>query len=316
MRHVISTASLLLLPFFVAAQSLGTRAVTTAGGMGTGADASLSWSVGQPASGHFNGTDTLITAGVQQPDGVLLELNIAVLLDGPYDTDTELMHDSLRVLGLVPTTEPFTVAGRPPVGMQGGAALGTNALLASGSDAVVDWIFLELRAADDNSRVVAARSALVQRDGDVVDMDGGSPVRITVLPGNYHLAVLHRNHLPVMSQAPLAFNAGPNAIDLTEGTLSLHVPNAQVFRAGHYLLWQGDVSGDAKVQYIGQGNDRDPILVGIGGTVPTNSSSGYLPTDVNMDGSVKYVGQNNDRDPILQTIGGSVPTAVRTQPLP
>ena len=49
---------------------------------------------------------------------------------------------------------------------------------------------------------------------------------------------------------------------------------------------------------------------------PTATTTGYLPTDVNMDGTVKYAGANNDRDPILVNIGGTVPTAVRTEQLP
>ncbi len=70
------------------------------------------------------------------------------------------------------------------------------------------------------------------------------------------------------------------------------------------------------MKYTGADNDRDPVLVTIGGTVPTNTVSGYLPADVNLDGTVKYTGVRNDRDPILLTIGGTVPTAVRVQPLP
>ena len=38
--------------------------------------------------------------------------------------------------------------------------------------------------------------------------------------------------------------------------------------------------------------------------------------DVNMDGIVRYVGNGNDRDPVLQNIGGSVPTDIRTEQLP
>ncbi|HMQ77770.1 MAG TPA: hypothetical protein PKE21_16880, partial [Flavobacteriales bacterium] len=73
---------------------------------------------------------------------------------------------------------------------------------------------------------------------------------------------------------------------------------------------------NGQVKYAGGGNDRDPILVRVGGTVPTNTANGYFPEDVNLNGQVKYTGSANDRDPILVNIGGSVPTAVRTQQLP
>jgi hypothetical protein len=38
--------------------------------------------------------------------------------------------------------------------------------------------------------------------------------------------------------------------------------------------------------------------------------------DVNMDGVVKYTGANNDRDPILVNIGSTVPTQTRSAQLP
>ena len=82
------------------------------------------------------------------------------------------------------------------------------------------------------------------------------------------------------------------------------------------VLWAGEVEPDGLVKYTGVSNDRDPILQAIGGTVPTNSISGYLRSDVNMDGTVKYTGGGNDRDPILQNVGGVVPTATRLEQLP
>jgi len=38
--------------------------------------------------------------------------------------------------------------------------------------------------------------------------------------------------------------------------------------------------------------------------------------DANLDGQVKYTGASNDRDPILVNIGGTVPTNTRVQQLP
>lgn len=54
----------------------------------------------------------------------------------------------------------------------------------------------------------------------------------------------------------------------------------------------------------------------IGGTVPTATVVGYFQEDVDLDGLVKYAGTTNDRDPILVNIGGTVPTAGRIEQLP
>jgi hypothetical protein len=40
-----------------------------------------------------------------------LSVGVKVKLEGPYDSGTNLMHDSLRVKGLIPLTEPYTAMG-------------------------------------------------------------------------------------------------------------------------------------------------------------------------------------------------------------
>jgi hypothetical protein len=82
------------------------------------------------------------------------------------------------------------------------------------------------------------------------------------------------------------------------------------------VLWAGNALRDVVIRYTGGNNDRDPILVRVGGAVPTNTVAGYWPEDVNLDGVVKYTGPANDRDPILVNIGGTVPTSTREEQLP
>ncbi len=86
------------------------------------------------------------------------------------------------------------------------------------------------------------------------------------------------------------------------------------------MLWAGNARWDWNVpqtiKYTGPFNDRDMILLALGGNAVYNTITGYLQQDVNLDGVVKYVGANNDRDVILQTIGGNSPTAVRTEQVP
>lgn len=86
-------------------------------------------------------------------------------------------------------------------------------------------------------------------------------------------------------------------------------------------LWPGNtlraLTLSKNILYTGSHNDRDPILLAVGGSTPTNILSGqYRTEDVNMDGMVKYVGEVNDRDLVLQAIGGSVPTAARYEQVP
>lgn len=297
-------------------QSIDPRALPAAGGSGEVGGASLGWSVGQVGGSTFGQDVVYATGGVLQPEGVVLVLHLEVLLGGPFDTGSGLMLDGLRANGLIPGVEPYTSMGHGPVGLQELKDPGPAVLTAEGNDAIVDWLYIELRSASDMSHVVAARAAFVQRDGDVVDTDGVSGVRMNVLDGNYHIAIRHRNHLPVCTASPVDLVIGPNLFDLTDGVIPMHVQEAFMVRNGRYLLWPGDVNGDNAVKYTGAFNDRDIILSTIGGIVPTNNASGYLSSDVNLDGEVKYTGGRNDRDLILQTIGGVVPTTIRMQPLP
>ena len=197
-----------------------------------------------------------------------------------------------------------------------GSTMNAGVLSISGSNAVVDWVLIELRDPNTPSTIAHTAVGLIQRDGDIVGMDGSSPVTLTVDRPNYHVALRHRNHLGVMSASPLAFNTGTVTLDLSLASTATFGSDAQAFMGGRMMLWAGDNTRDGTVRYAGANNDRDPILVSIGGTIPTGVVSGYLQTDVDLDGWVKYAGAGNDRDRVLLTIGGLAPTAQRVAQLP
>ena len=244
-----------------------------------------------------------------------IELDARVVLDGPFDSDTELMNDDLRIAGLLPVRDPY---GQNGYAFPGGnySDLPNAIPAAADENAVVDRIVVELRNASAPAQVVATRHVWLQSDGDIVDMDGGSPVRFTLAQGNYHVAVRHRNHLGVMSAAPIAFGAGAANVDLSSPGTATYGTAARKVEDGTARMWCGDVTSNGQVKYIGGGNDRDPILTRVGGLVPTNTATGYFPEDVDLDGVVKYAGASNDRDRVLGTIGGSAVTGSRTAQLP
>ncbi|MEM9526614.1 MAG: hypothetical protein AAGA31_08395, partial [Bacteroidota bacterium] len=120
------------------------------------------------------------------------QLAVKAFLSGAFDATTGLMRDDLRALGLVPTVDPYgnfsVVATR-------------SVLEVTGPDAIVDWVQLGLRSATDPTQILHVKSVLLQRDGDVVDWDGVSPITLPgVAAGNYYVAIKHRNHLAMMTQ--------------------------------------------------------------------------------------------------------------------
>ncbi|HRH39516.1 MAG TPA: hypothetical protein PK760_14290, partial [Flavobacteriales bacterium] len=240
-----------------------------------------------------------------------------VFLEGSYVQATQTMSDGLRSANLVPATEPYGGLGFPLVGGGGGVVLSNGVAAVTGNNAICDWVVVELHQPAAPYAVLATRTALVQRDGDVVGFDGVSPVAFDAAPGNYHIAIRHRNHLGVMTGAPLALSTTNTVIDFTNPLTPTWGVNGQHNISNVMALWQGDTNGNGTVSYVGGNNDRDPILVAIGGTAPTNTvSNAYSTNDVNLDGVIKYVGTGNDRDPILTTVGGTVPTATRVQQIP
>ena len=244
-----------------------------------------------------------------------LSLNLRALLEGPYVLAEDRMHDSLRVKGFIPLQEPYTGMGYAHVN-GGGETITPSVLAISGNNAIVDWVVVELRDAVDPTIVRGTRSALLQRDGDIVGTDGSSPVQFDLAVKDYHVALKHRNHLGIMTAAPVRVSVTPKSYDLANGSTALAGTEPAKALNGRALLWSGNSLSDGDVRYAGSNNDRDPILVAIGGSLPTATTVGYVPEDVNLDGRVLYVGSGNDRDPILVNVGGSVPTASRPEQVP
>ncbi|HEY0976661.1 MAG TPA: hypothetical protein VGE21_04255 [Flavobacteriales bacterium] len=271
------------------------------------------------AAGDFTGyaghpVNRIVRIGTPPPAS--MSLSARVFLEGAME-DLFTMRDDLRDAGYVPLVEPYSALGFPQMGGGGGEQTTPFALSTMANNRVVDWIHVQLRSPNDPTSIVAVRNGLLMTNGFVTDVDGFSPLTFAgVVPGMYHVAVFHRNHLGAMTASP--FQPGPNGIqvDFTQTYTMTYGTEARKYVYPNMLLWSGDVNHDGQLKYTGQGNDRDPILLGIGGVVPTNSTSGYRVEDVNLDGVIKYTGQGNDRDPILVNIGGTVPTQTRQAQLP
>ena len=244
-------------------------------------------------------------------------VRVKTMLEGPYDPGTDRMKDDLRVAGLIPNAQPYTTA---PFSYAGTETINAGVLSVIGDDAIVDWVLVELRSDVTPSLIQARSAALVQRDGDVVGMDGTSAVTFAAMPpGNYRIAVRHRNHLGAMTGTSYTLSSAPIAIDLAVSTTPTFGTDARKSIGGRMVLWGGNARVDAQLKYTGSVNDRDAILVRIGGSVPTAIVNGYYLEDVNLNGQVKYTGGSNDREFILVNIlsmpGGSV-LSTRPEQLP
>ena len=247
-----------------------------------------------------------------------VNFNLRTALAGALPAGT-FMTDQLRVAGLVPTVEPYNALGYNYVGSSPGVALTPSLLTTTGANAIVDWVIVELRRASNPMVVLHSRPALIQRDGDVVGLNGATSINAPLSQGSYYVALRHRNHLGIMTATALALtgDASATTIDFRLASTATYGTSARTPVGAIQCLWPGDANGEGSIRYTGSGNDRDVILQAIGGIIPTNTVNNvYDRRDVNLSGSILYTGSGNDRDVVLQTIGGVVPTAIRVQQLP
>lgn len=234
-----------------------------------------------------------------------------VLLGGPLNWSTGLMRDNLRQSGLIPVAEPYTGLGFTLE--NSGATLTSTLLNATGAQAIVDWVLIELRNSDGTT-VAGRRAALLRANGEVISTTGEAQIAFTVNPVGKKMVVRHRNHLAAMASTAITVNG--QVVDFNSASTTLYGTLPMRIGGTYRALWPGDVNTDGTVVYTGSGNDRDQVLNTIGGQVATNTMAGYTRSDVNLDGVAKYTGVDNDRDLILNTIGGVVPTTTRAAQIP
>lgn len=240
-------------------------------------------------------------------------LQIKIFLQGPYDPETGLMHDKLRAKRYLPLIEPYEEIGKNSFEsyfnhIEGGEEVVEEETIFEdkGEHSIVDWIFLELRNKDNPSIVETTRSALLKRNGSVVDIDGNSPVKFNSIPDSFYLSIRHRNHLGVMSKDLLSKNT--KEIDFSKRETAVYGQEARVEKEGIMLLWGGNADSNSFLVYRGGGialPDTDAIFFDVFRD-PQNIhfrynhiTYGYFAGDTNMDGEVRYQGGGNDIDDLI-----------------
>jgi len=234
------------------------------------------------AYAEANFTNIENTASFSEKCGAIL-VAPQVILEGAFSLDTGniVMHDNLRdnTSVLIPTTSPYTDA----------ATCEATVFDTTGENAVVDWVEVQLRNAGDITQIESSKSALLLRNGNVVDTDGTSPVPFSQEQGDFYLGIAHRNHLTITSSTTHTLSGTTTTIDLTN-TSNVNGGSSALINLGdgYNGMPLGDVDGNGQVQ----NSDSNSSITQIG-------ISGYSVYDVNLDGQI----QNSDVNTILQNIG-------------
>ncbi|MBN1779705.1 hypothetical protein JW948_01140 [bacterium] len=113
-----------------------------------------------------------------------LPLSVKIFLEASYASGT--MGTVLWSSGYLPLDSPYDATSVTVI-----------------PDDVVDWIRVELRSELDGSGENFSKSVFLRNDGQVIDLDGSEDIILQAHEGYYYIVVEHRNHLTVMSAAPV-----------------------------------------------------------------------------------------------------------------
>lgn len=269
-----------------------------------------------------------------------LRLNIRVYLEGALmdnnnakgSDNRPLMRDNLRVNPFtgnneIPSVDPYST---PTVNIDivdNYTKVGPGLIPAyttitnpaavfsvSGENAIVDWVFVELRSKQNNALVLATRSGLLQRDGDIVDLNG---VDGLAFPGVYldsfYVVIRHRNHLGIMSMTV----SNNQLVDLTKPTSPIYdfgttknngfnyagLALKNELALGVMMMWAGDFDADGKIKFVNPGDDQNVLYLNVLNHPDNvdyksnfNNGFGYYQSDFNMNGKIKYDNPDDDKN--------------------
>lgn len=193
-----------------------------------------------------------------------LVVNIKAMLQGAYDAIGDTMRTTIR--NIVPLTQPY---GGAPWNYSGTEAV--QAIPAS----VVDWVLVEIRTGTTAGTVVARRAAFLKSNGVVVDVDGYSPLTFSNIgDGNYYVVLRHRNHLAVMSAAPVTLSQTSNLYNFSGSNQNVYGTDSQAqLRTNLFGLY----AGDSNTSGIVTSADANAVFGAL-------NTAGYLLNDINLSG--------------------------------
>ena len=221
-------------------------------------------------NGSGAGAAYLSTSAPTLQTNTHVRVEIKIFLEGPFESG--YMHNSL--IDALPDTQVYSAA---PWNYSG-----TEHVNDLPSDSIVDWVLVELRQASlpnqaTDTAIVGRRAGFLLSNGNIVDLDGVSPLLIqTSRAGRMYAVVYHRSHLPVMSADSIVRNNTKFIYDFTNSPGKAFGSNAPLkeLNTTLYGLYCGRIASD-----VIQTNDRLNVW-------NARNSTGYQPMDVNMDGVV------------------------------
>ena len=233
----------------------------------------------------------LSVGDINSPMAVILALtvNLKEFLEGPF-TGTE-MTTLLNAGGMLPLSQPYNTA---PWNYSG-----SESVVSIPNSNVTEWVVVELRDAPSAAQAsvdtrIARQAAFILKNGQIVGMDGLSPLQFSVSVTNQLFAIIwFRNHLAVMSASGLINFGGTYSYDFTTGADQAYggTSGHKQISSGIWGMISGDGDGNGNIN----GSDESVIWTLNAG------KRGYFIGDYNLNGQVQNQDKNDKMIPNINS---------------
>ncbi len=222
----------------------------------------------------YNNAGTAISCQVFQFTTIIhtITLDLTVFLEGPYSGGG--MTPSLNSSGFLPLNQPYNTF---PWYYQGTESV------ESFPGSVVDWVLIDILKPYDSwnglkFELISRKAGFIVKDGTIKDLSGVNNISFDFSVPVFHVRVQHRNHLPVVSSAPLTGINDIYIYDFTSGidqALGGKFAQKEV-EPGKWAMIGADGNSDKQID----NDDKNEIWFFQEGM------TGYLKGDFNMDTDV------------------------------
>ena len=218
-------------------------------------------------------------------EATTIELKLKTFLQGAYinpNTAEEDLRNDLQEAALIPLTSTYADE------RSAARTFDTIQFFSPSILKVTDWIFVEIRDANEPSNVLDSRSLLLQTNGDIVDFtlnnEFTNPTFDQPLVDEYFVVIKHRNHISIRTANTISSNQSFVDLDFTnDPTLVEGGENALVEVSDNiFAMIAGDFDENGQIQP----SDVNDTTAAIG-------TSAYSNADMDMNGQIQPADVNN-----------------------
>ena len=172
-------------------------------------------------------------------------LGVTVYLEGPYNTVSGQMNNTLNANSLIPLSSEAAYTSATY------NYIASNVTSIPNAD-IVDWVLVELRDAATPAAALPAtklagwpKAFFIKADGSIVGLDGTSLPSIgnPAVANNLYIVVIHRNHIAVMSATGISLTGSSYLYNFSTAITQAYGDAAGYKQIGTGVF--GMVSGDA-----------------------------------------------------------------------